>query len=98
MSTVDYFLLEYSDFMIIKDFDIMPVSEFSDHCALAIYLERKTSPIDFSANPAPELYLAWEDTKIDTFRNKLLDNINTLHHLTENVNIHWWISQLFHYV
>ena len=26
-----------------------------------------------TANPAHELYLAWDDIHIDTFRNKLLD-------------------------
>ena len=33
MSTVDYILLEYNNFSLIKDFNIMPINEFSDHCA-----------------------------------------------------------------
>ena len=34
MSTVDFILLEYNNFILIKDFNIMPINKFSDHCAL----------------------------------------------------------------
>ena len=72
MSTVDYFLSEYNNFVIIKGFDIMPVNEFADHCVLSIYKERNPSPIIFSANPPPELYLAWEATSTDLSTQILL--------------------------
>ena len=34
MSTVSYILLEYNNFILIKDFKIMPINKSSDHCAL----------------------------------------------------------------
>ena len=41
MSTVDYILLENNNFSLIKEFNIIPISEFSDHCALHFCFERK---------------------------------------------------------
>ena len=64
----------------------MPINEFSDHCALHFCIERRKRLSVPTTNPAQELYLAWDDLHIDTFRNKLLDNINTLHRLADNIN------------
>ena len=86
MSTVDYILLENNNFSLMKEFNIILINEFSDHCALHFCFERKKQSSLPTANPAHELYLAWDDIHIDTFRNKLLDNINTLHRLADNIN------------
>ena len=79
-SVVDYFLLHQNDFKHVKQYAVMPPSEFSDHCALHICIERIQSDVMSreTESSAPELFICWDDTQIDTFRNSLLDNIATL--------------------
>jgi hypothetical protein len=45
-SVVDYLLLCKVDFPYITKFNILPITEFSDHCALNFYIERRSMPND----------------------------------------------------
>ena len=81
-------LLHQNDFKYVKQYAVMPPSEFSNHCALHICIERIQSDVMSreTESSSPELFICWDDTQIDTFRNSLLDNIATLEQVIESIN------------
>ena len=68
-SVVDYLLLHRRDFIIIKQFEIQPLNEFSDHCAILFTIERKdTRDESRDTTPTNEQYIAWDPSRVEAFR------------------------------
>ena len=87
MSVVDYLLLNNNDICIINEFEILPMNDFSDHCALYFCIERIKPPFESRDNiPADDQFIAWDDSRADIFRRLLLDDSDTLLRLTDDVN------------
>jgi len=87
-STVDYFLLNYHDFETIKDFYILSPTEFSDHNGVHIILSRTREPNELpNYDTDTDWTLAWDDSLIRDFHEKLSLNENTIHRLTSDVDI-----------
>ena len=61
-STVDYFLLNFDDLKHVSTFEVNPISEFSDHCALRIYLKCKETNQNNDFNSENhEQYIKWDN-------------------------------------
>ena len=86
-SVVDYLLLSHNDFNIITQFEIQPLNEFSDHCAIFFTIERKNTMTESrDSTTTNEQYIAWDESRAEAFRQLLLDNNDTLLQLTTNLN------------
>ena len=86
MSMVDYLLLNFDDFEYITQFEIMQINDLSDHSALHFCIERSChNEAPREHNTGHDLFLAWDEAKIPTFREFLLDDISRLNQLTTNL-------------
>ena len=87
MSVVDYLLACNNDFQYISAFEIMPPSSCSDHNAVYFCVERLcpvSVPHNFDSHE--DIYLEWDDSKINIFREYLSNNTERLTRLTDNVH------------
>lgn len=89
-STVDYLLMNINDFKHVTDFYVSLPTDLSDHNAINICLQTKRSTTDArdNVNSINEnyMYLQYDETLSETYRNILLDNINTLEQLTDGIS------------
>ena len=77
-STVDYLLLNLSDFEILSYFDVLDFNEFSDHAPITLQFNLK-SPFKHTSNPTNnETFInrkiIWDDSKTDLFHSQLMNN------------------------
>jgi hypothetical protein len=65
---------------------LLIITEFSGPCALNFYIERRSTPNESRDNDTDqELFLAWDDTRFDTFRSKLsMIDISVIDRLKSN--------------
>ena len=82
-TVIDYVLANQTDFKLFNSFEILPLNEFSDHCAIYFSLGC-THPLlshDQTGNHS-EPILAWETTCTMLFRNDLNKQLPLLGNLT----------------
>ena len=77
-STVDYLLLNLSDFEILSYFDVLDFNEFSDHAPITLQFNLK-SQFKHASNPTNnETFInrkiIWDDSKTDLFHSQLMNN------------------------
>lgn len=81
-STVDYLLLNFSDFDTLSHFDILDFNEHSDHAPVSfhIYLESHIheNPLEESISRK----LVWDSTKVTEFNRQLMNNYEHIQHMT----------------
>jgi hypothetical protein len=89
LSVVDYIMLNYEDFYIITDFDILPFTEFSDHAPLYFSLELKNRNHNAERNDTSNNHsnkIIWDKTKIPQFRASLMNDLQTIERLCYDVD------------
>jgi hypothetical protein len=88
-STVDYLILDYKDFNSISKFEITSINEFSDHCGINFHIERKytdTLAQSRDLNPASEVVIRWDESRVNEYRSILLDSSASLQRIVEEID------------
>ena len=88
-SVVDYLLLNPEDIEHIKTFEIEPLSEFSDHCSLYFSFNNKLTNVENKGNNNvnDELYVKFDENKLEDFVSLLRQKQNEFQTCVENVEI-----------
>ena len=90
-STVDYLLMNYSDFDSLSHFDILDFNEFSDHAPMTFNFHIDKQIIQsqhFNATTDVELSrkIVWDETKVDDFKYSLSNENDHITRITTDIS------------
>ena len=87
LSTVDYLLLNFKDFDLISDFDILDLNEYSDHASLLFQFSVKNNSNVNSGSHKSETSskFIWDTDKVPLLRSSILSNYAAVQSLNVSV-------------
>ena len=87
-SVVDYFLFNPDDRQFINNFVILPFEEYSDHAALNIKLQTKTTVKEKACHEHcnAEIRLCWDNAKREAFRSDIANTVESINDLTAHLD------------
>ena len=87
-SVVDFFLFNPDDRQFINNFVILPFEEYSDHAALNIKLQTKTTVKEKACHEQfnAEIRLCWDNAKREAFRSDIANTFESINDLTAHLD------------
>ena len=86
-STVDYLLLNHSDFCTLSNFDVLDFNEHSDHAPILFsFYSKLQKTLTNEAENNISRKIVWDKNKITEFKNRLSNNSDIIHQMTNDVN------------
>ena len=89
-STVDYLLLNFSDFNSLSHFDISDFTEHSDHAPVSfdIYLKSymQETPSEELAEDTISRKIVWDNNKVTEFNQQLMNNHEHIQQMTSDLS------------
>ena len=86
-STVDYLLLNHSDFCILSNFDILDFNEHSDHAPILFSFKTKSQKTVTNETDSYNISrkIVWDKSKVTEFKNRLSKDSELIHQMTNDV-------------